>query len=663
MTFNARVARVLIASPGDTREERDAVERSLHRWNSARAERAQVVLLPRRWETHTVPGIGASPQDVINEQLADEADIVIAIFDARLGAPTEAARSGTAEEIERAHQAEKPVHVYFSNEPIPHDVDIYQLKALRDYKDSLRSRGILGSYTTPEDLASQVASAIEHDLPTLKPDAAQLFCLSRSEATPFMKVDMQTASHLVFLGISNSTLSTYLHEAMVDAESQHRTLPWEDLQVYFAGQATGETWEGDAFSENRTNAILDIWDVLRGGVREGTLPALGRVTFRTNSSEGYFSGSLFRAPEDNDDAEFEYPVIYVVFNVPTTRADTKHSSTLRLTSKTRDLVIKKYHDTFSTAYEALSETSSLILRRSPREVWDSSAHAWFNFEKRSIYVNTMEYLADFAEIESGQHVLDLGCGTGQASAVLAKKVGPEGALTVLDSSPEMIRMAKRVLQGRDRNNVKFVVSDIQSEPGLATPKGGFDTAVAHFSLQCLACEGFTLKAFATVLNHSLKNSGEAVLAVHNTVLRDDGFQFRRWRDPLRVSLEQRARQHGYTLRPQGGGTPRFHEQDIKDAFEEAGFIFIARDVEDFPRTMLDRVLMWRVAAVLDSFLEVNRLSPHQITELLNEVKSDVEAKATKPTKVLFQRFRKSPGNTVQSAAEVTGDSGPRPTSP
>jgi hypothetical protein len=164
MAFDAHVFRVLIASPGDTKEEREAVERSLHGWNAARAEREQVILLPTRWETHAVPRLGGSGQSIINDQLVDRADITIALFDSRLGQATDEAVSGTAEEIQRANKAGKPVHVYFSSEPLPRDVDPKQLAALRKFEASLESQGLLGRYANPEDLAFQVRNAVEHDL-------------------------------------------------------------------------------------------------------------------------------------------------------------------------------------------------------------------------------------------------------------------------------------------------------------------------------------------------------------------------------------------------------------------------------------------------------------------------------------------------------------------
>lgn len=167
MAFTALVLRVLIASPGDTREERDAVERALHGWNADRAMREEVVLLPQRWDSHAVPRLGQRSQAIINEQLVDTADIVLALFDSRLGQATSEAVSGTAEEIERATNAGKPVHVWFSDEPLPRDVNTTQLNALRSFKKRLEKLGLLGTYASPEDLAFKARQAVESDLTQL----------------------------------------------------------------------------------------------------------------------------------------------------------------------------------------------------------------------------------------------------------------------------------------------------------------------------------------------------------------------------------------------------------------------------------------------------------------------------------------------------------------
>lgn len=154
----------IIASPGDTLEERNAVRDAINDWNINNGRRAGVVILPWLYERSAVPALGGRPQAIINSQAVDRADVVVAFFDARLGTSTGVDVSGTAEEINRAHEAGKPVHVYFSNENISRDIDIKQLEDLKRFKERLSLLGLLGDYNDPADLAGQVLKAIEHDI-------------------------------------------------------------------------------------------------------------------------------------------------------------------------------------------------------------------------------------------------------------------------------------------------------------------------------------------------------------------------------------------------------------------------------------------------------------------------------------------------------------------
>lgn len=164
MPYSATVLRVLIASPSDVAEARDAVERALHSWNDANSRSRGVVLMPWRWESSAVPVLGDHPQKLINLQGVDDSDIVIALFGGRLGAPTADAVSGTAEEIERAVGSGKPVHLYFSSAPLPNDIDTDQLIALREFKAQMKSKGILGEFSNPDELLMLVWQAVGHDL-------------------------------------------------------------------------------------------------------------------------------------------------------------------------------------------------------------------------------------------------------------------------------------------------------------------------------------------------------------------------------------------------------------------------------------------------------------------------------------------------------------------
>lgn len=165
---------VMIASPSDVNDARQVVYDAISSWNETNTRPREVALIPLRWETSAVPQLGGHPQDIINQQLVDRADIVIALFGSRLGQATHTALSGTAEEMTRANDAGKPVHVYFSNAGHPQDVDVEQLAQLRDFQSKLG--GLYGTYGNLDDLKVQVWRAIDHDISNIaqRPQGSEL---------------------------------------------------------------------------------------------------------------------------------------------------------------------------------------------------------------------------------------------------------------------------------------------------------------------------------------------------------------------------------------------------------------------------------------------------------------------------------------------------------
>ncbi len=165
--FQASVLKVLIASPADARDSRNAIEDALHAWNADRAATAQVVLLPRRWEINAVPLLGRGDgQSVISSQLVDDCDLVFGVFYATLGRATDRAASGTAEELQRSSDAGKPVHVYFSSMPVPRDHDKEQLAALDEFKTAMGKGSLYGSFHSETSLREQRSQSARAGDPT-----------------------------------------------------------------------------------------------------------------------------------------------------------------------------------------------------------------------------------------------------------------------------------------------------------------------------------------------------------------------------------------------------------------------------------------------------------------------------------------------------------------
>lgn len=163
--FDSTTIKVLISAPGDTAEEVEAVKNAIYGLNSSRGERDGVFVLPQHWKSDAIPVMDSrGAQGSINEQLVDSSDIVVALFDSRLGQATTNAVSGTAEEIDRAIAQNKFVHVWFSSEPLPRNADLKQVARLQRFQKDLGQRGLLGEYADPQDLAYQVRTAIERDI-------------------------------------------------------------------------------------------------------------------------------------------------------------------------------------------------------------------------------------------------------------------------------------------------------------------------------------------------------------------------------------------------------------------------------------------------------------------------------------------------------------------
>ncbi|PCK33678.1 hypothetical protein [Pseudoalteromonas piscicida] len=168
MSFNAKVIKVLIASPGDVANEREAIAEVISRWNSMNSETQQVVLLPVGWETHSAPLLGGRAQGFINEQVVNGCDMLVGVFWTRLGSPTGVSESGTVEEIEHFIDNGKPVMLYFSSQQVDiNNLDLEQLQSLRAFQKKMQKIGLTGSYRNLPDFKEQLLGQLSINIQRL----------------------------------------------------------------------------------------------------------------------------------------------------------------------------------------------------------------------------------------------------------------------------------------------------------------------------------------------------------------------------------------------------------------------------------------------------------------------------------------------------------------
>jgi arsenite methyltransferase len=67
-------------------------------------------------------------------------------------------------------------------------------------------------------------------------------------------------------------------------------------------------------------------------------------------------------------------------------------------------------------------------------------------------------------LEPGEVVLDVGSGAGSDSLVAAQMVGPDGRVTGVDMTPEMLEKAKAAAVEMEATNVEFVAGEAEALP-------------------------------------------------------------------------------------------------------------------------------------------------------------------------------------------------------
>jgi len=122
------------------------------------------------------------------------------------------------------------------------------------------------------------------------------------------------------------------------------------------------------------------------------------------------------------------------------------------------------------------------------DVYDNVGVPWFT--------PIAEQLVRQAAPSRGEHVLDVGCGRGAATAAPAEAGGSEGRVTGIDLSPRMIEECRAHLIGRGLSNVDLHVMDASS-PSL--PPGGFHLLVSSLVVFFLPDPSAALLAWRRLL--------------------------------------------------------------------------------------------------------------------------------------------------------------------
>jgi hypothetical protein len=149
---------LLISAPSDLLEEdiRAAFD-AVARWNVLYGRPQGATVVPTYWKLHSAAEHGARPQESLNKQLVEDADILIALFWHRLGSPTGEAESGTVEEIEEVSANGAYVGVLRCTRDIPHGgFDADQVGRLEAFLGEIQPKSLVLDYEESGALRERV---------------------------------------------------------------------------------------------------------------------------------------------------------------------------------------------------------------------------------------------------------------------------------------------------------------------------------------------------------------------------------------------------------------------------------------------------------------------------------------------------------------------------
>lgn len=250
--FQAKCYNVMIVSPSDVSKEREIVKDVLYRWNELNSRFHNIVFSVLGYDINAHADSGIHPQESLNHQLLEQADLIIAIFWTKLGTPTTEYSSGSVEEISKHIKQGKKALIYFSNKTVdPRNIDSEQYKNLQEYKKSIQEMAFYKEFAFEDEfkeLLNDEIQLIANELPQEKSFSQPSNTISEIEKQILLSITKN--GYLYFVKLANGInlngelineirTIAFINEAIDDLEEKGLIIPRSPKREFFDLSAEG----------------------------------------------------------------------------------------------------------------------------------------------------------------------------------------------------------------------------------------------------------------------------------------------------------------------------------------------------------------------------------------------------------------------------------------
>ncbi len=121
--------------------------------------------------------------------------------------------------------------------------------------------------------------------------------------------------------------------------------------------------------------------------------------------------------------------------------------------------------------------------------WYDKIAGLYDLSTAWLYRRARRALIDKLEIQAGDRVLILACGTGQSLALIEERIGDRGEIVALDHSEAMLAVASKTIGRNGWDNIRLLQMDARDlSAGYLDSKGiapGFDIVIGELAFSVI----------------------------------------------------------------------------------------------------------------------------------------------------------------------------------